>query len=318
MTDFNPAPLLRQMDVLRADMRPLAPHFAAQQDTHTRELYATMLAVMILSKGQVSETENRLYGMLLLSLNLGDNRAKYLELAQSFDLEQLKDFFKVLHTDELKQAFLLDAMILARLDSPISEMQGRLLSEMTDCFALPTDQLTVLTNLVDWVLGLSESIEKTIFTSYAKYYNAKDLNPMTMEKWQQSALCDEVWIDPRNMLMWSRVSVGQTFKDGKAVGTAKTMDWSTACGAGKNERVAGFDDWRTPTIDELKTLMIEGKAGYNCPDGVLFKPADAFGVYWSSSPNGNNDAWDVNFDNGRSNDNNKGYDNLVRVVRGSQ
>ncbi len=50
-------------------------------------------------------------------------------------------------------------------------------------------------------------------------------------------------------------------------------------------RLADYGDWRLPTIDELKTLMIEGKAGYNSPAGVFFKPIiGRWGECWSASP----------------------------------
>ena len=41
-------------------------------------------------------------------------------------------------------------------------------------------------------------------------------------------------------------------------------------------------------------------------------------LYWSSSPNANNNdnAWNVNFNNGNENNDNKNNDNYVRLVRG--
>ena len=43
-------------------------------------------------------------------------------------------------------------------------------------------------------------------------------------------------------------------------------------------------------------------------------------LFWSASPNAdnNNNAWNVNFNNGNSNNNNKNNNNHVRAVRAGQ
>ena len=41
-------------------------------------------------------------------------------------------------------------------------------------------------------------------------------------------------------------------------------------------------------------------------------------AFWSSSANGDNNAWNVNFDNGNVNNNNRNNSYAVRLVRASQ
>lgn len=97
-----------------------------------------------------------------------------------------------------------------------------------------------------------------------------------------------VWIDSRTGLMWSRISIGQQWQNGEAVGDATEMNWDDAREACKQFHLAGFDDWRLPTIEELETIMIEDNSGYNAPAGMLYQPIlnqlDRFGKYWSASP----------------------------------
>ncbi|MCP4699064.1 MAG: DUF1566 domain-containing protein, partial [Gammaproteobacteria bacterium] len=69
-------------------------------------------------------------------------------------------------------------------------------------------------------------------------------------------------LDTETGLMWMRCVLGQTWDGRTCRGKGKTMDWATA----KRQRLgfAGYDDWRLPTIEELRTLVYcsNGKPAY--------------------------------------------------------
>ena len=130
-----------------------------------------------------------------------------------------------------------------------------------------------------------------------------------------------VWTDPKTGLMWARINIGQEWKNGQCIGEAKSLNWEDAQKACKDFRLAGYSSWRLPTLDELKTLKLEKEAGYNCPQGILFKPRKyEWGEYWSGSPHAdyNNYAWYVYFSGGNSYFNFKGFNYYVRAVRSGQ
>jgi hypothetical protein len=96
---------------------------------------------------------------------------------------------------------------------------------------------------------------------------------------------------------------------------------------------AGFNDWRVPTIQELKSLVycssgepkIWNATGASCKSSV--EPAFKSEVFintpvtwfWSSSPaSSSNNAWVVYFGNGTANDYPKNFGYVVRLVRGIQ
>lgn len=127
-----------------------------------------------------------------------------------------------------------------------------------------------------------------------------------------------VWTDPKTGLMWARISIGQEWNNGQCIGDADFMDWITAQKACRNFRLAGYHDWRLPTIDELKTIMKKGISGYNCHHDVLSKPKKRiYGSYWSISECDfyHDFAWIVYFGGGSAGGYSKNNDYYVRAVR---
>ena len=109
--------------------------------------------------------------------------------------------------------------------------------------------------------------------------------------------------DTRTNLMWKQKPEGE-YKWGAAM---KKF--------GSNVSFAGYNDWRMPTIDELKTLLSEKDSKEL---KVFFGWSETF---WSSSPVADNssNAWHVNFSNGHYyNWYSKSNAYQVRLVRSGQ
>ncbi len=84
----------------------------------------------------------------------------------------------------------------------------------------------------------------------------------------------EVWKDPKTRLMWTKAPLDY----------GKAYTWNDAVSACKQCSIAGYSNWRLPTIEELQTLMIKDEMGYACPKGALLELAqDRWGTYWSIS-----------------------------------
>ncbi len=154
-TALNLAQLLRDADTVRLEQQGLPAHFAAECDAHTRETYATFLAALLLLKGEVSTTESRLFKLLLGALKLGtDSQAKLFAQAQQLDQAQLAEFCRLAEEEDFALNFILDALILCRLDSPLSAAQSEVLSEWADTLSVNSKQLSMLGKLAAEVLGL--------------------------------------------------------------------------------------------------------------------------------------------------------------------
>ncbi|KOR29083.1 hypothetical protein TI04_09465 [Achromatium sp. WMS2] len=144
--------------------------------------------------------------------------------------------------------------------------------------------------------------------------------------------------DTRTGLMWKRCAEGQTWNGNTCVGEAIAVLWNEVMPNGQQKSwpaFAGYDDWRMPTIDELRTLAYcsSGKprtwndtkeeyfrceGNYQRPtiDQVAFPNTDPEGV-WSSSPvaSVSSISWALSFDSGYAHWYVIFYSRKVRLVR---
>ena len=130
-------------------------------------------------------------------------------------------------------------------------------------------------------------------------------------------LKEGMWSDSITGLMWARISIGQEWVNGTGHGEAKWIHWNSAESLCKKLRLGGFDDWRLPSIDELRTLMKINQPGYNSPLGMLLVPKhENLGCFWSSSTINATIVNSIDFNKGcLMNYNRLQQDGYVRAVR---
>lgn len=122
------------------------------------------------------------------------------------------------------------------------------------------------------------------------------------------SLASDVLIDSKTGLMWQDNSAAKYTK----------KDWQGALDFCSELRLAGYDDWRLPTIKELETVVGVNPRNMDMKKG--FKNVGGSGYYWSSSVDESNEefAWIMNFKRGYEYKNYKTYERHIRCVRARQ
>lgn len=119
--------------------------------------------------------------------------------------------------------------------------------------------------------------------------------------------------DKDNIYRWGGIGAEKT-------GTIFFEDWNSLLDATNAEKLCGFNDWRVPTIDELKTLATN--PGKNPAINTTIFPLTLAMPYWSVSTYQNypEHAQTVDFTTGASNYYNgfRGDRLPVRLVRGNK
>ena len=113
--------------------------------------------------------------------------------------------------------------------------------------------------------------------------------------------------DVRRDLTWSRANVG-----------SERLNWKDADAACRSLNLAGHQDWRLPTIQELLSI-VDYERKEPAIDTALFDCEPSW--YWTSTPAAASPAahaWIVNFYDGNSDWLNRDYGYYVRAVRPGQ
>jgi len=95
------------------------------------------------------------------------------------------------------------------------------------------------------------------------------------------------------------------------------MQWQEAIEYCESLELGGYDDWRLPNINELKTII--DRSRYNPAIVLVFENTSSYD-YWSSTTyeDGHDVAWNVNFYVGYVYGSSKDDDRYVRCVRAGQ
>lgn len=139
---------------------------------------------------------------------------------------------------------------------------------------------------------------------------------------EKKLISKDIWLDQTTHLMWQdepytpeEIAIEASGSQG-----GKVWNWENANLYCENLTYAGYDDWKLPTIDQLKTILspVKTSKGY-MKEGLkhiawTYSSEDAGDVYASSS-DGGKVAWLIDFAQGRVYTNLKEFKTYVRCVR---
>ncbi|MBK7300686.1 MAG: DUF1566 domain-containing protein [Moraxellaceae bacterium] len=164
------------------------------------------------------------------------------------------------------------AALLAHLDKP-NLTWPELVGDVSETVRQSTKGQQV------WTEGGAELARFKLFP--VAEFSKKTQEKIMLSEADTQLLTQGLWRDPITNLIWMRCSFGQTWVNNNCDGNAQRASWNTAIDMGKTLNFNGVTNWRLPTVDELKSLVVLNQEGYNA--SFLMKPTLRYGDYWTSS-----------------------------------
>jgi hypothetical protein len=144
----------RAADEEQVKLRPLPEHIAAHQIEHLRLHYALLLTALLSAQESISETQTRLTVLLLNALQLGDVRGTLFEQARELDEETPIKAARLIREAGLARHLLVDALVLLRLDAPLSDDIAGLINEFASFLDVDAENLGTCSCVAAKILGL--------------------------------------------------------------------------------------------------------------------------------------------------------------------
>ena len=156
---------------------------------------------------------------------------------------------------------------------------------------------------MDFVFGKNYTYNKNIYGIYARAVRGTITGTTVYTNNGDGTVTDNT-----TGLMWQQ-------------GTARNyMTWENALSYCENLNLAGYTNWRMPTIKELISLVNFSNASSGPMINQTYFPNTAATIYWTSTTkaNASDTAWDMDFSDGINNDCYKTSETYVRAVRMGQ
>ena len=159
--------LMGFLDVAKLKLNPLPTSYIADKvDEYIKNLYATMLASILVANGMISDNENRLFRLLLDSIGLEGETNSFISNVNHLTQNQALDFAKGLDTDDKRLNFIFEILMLARINSPLNDKQLNLINELCNVWSLKNEDLAELDFWIKTILGLE--IDKSKPSNFLK------------------------------------------------------------------------------------------------------------------------------------------------------
>ena len=146
---------LNAVDNAKLKTKPLPESYiAGKLDDYIKGLYATILASLLVAKGVISDEENRLFRLILDSIGLEEDVSYFVNNVSQMTSKQVLDLLENLDSDDKRLNLLFEALLLARIHSPITDTQLKVLDEICSLFELDQDDIKLLFFWLKIVMGL--------------------------------------------------------------------------------------------------------------------------------------------------------------------
>lgn len=144
--------LIKDMDELQLKRRPLQPHAISALSKTQKQLYITMLVAILINQN-ISKAQSRLLTMLLDSMSLNSKPAQLYDEVTLLGKAELQTFCELCDEHALAPCFLMDVLVLCRLDTSLNHDQQRSIAELVSLLAIPEHTLSDILHLANEVIS---------------------------------------------------------------------------------------------------------------------------------------------------------------------
>lgn len=164
--------LLNTLNAVKSELNPLPQHYLVKRvDVYLREQYATLLAGIMLDNGSVSQYQNELFTLMLGALQLEAQPSHYLSASQQIDTAKIIELIK--HLNKSGHINLLfDAILLLRIDTPLTPDQVKLLNTLIDVFEIAESDVLMTVFWANKALGIEADFDEK---QQDKFYQLTEL-----------------------------------------------------------------------------------------------------------------------------------------------
>lgn len=149
--------LANAADAEQVRLQPLPCHGIANEEEHLRRHYALILAALLTAQEQVSETQSRLFVLMLDAMRLGDTRAALFDQARTLEAEALLEAARLIRAAQWEEELLVDALVLLRLDEPLSNDVAQVVGELAAFLGLESTKVKLRASHSAQILGLGDN-----------------------------------------------------------------------------------------------------------------------------------------------------------------
>lgn len=156
--------LIKDMDALQLTRRPLQPHAISEQlNTQQKQLYASMLIAILVSQ-TISQSQSRLLMLLLHSMGLADDPAPLYDMVNQLNKQELQIFCEMCDQYQLAPCFLMDVLVLCRLDTELNNDQQQSIAELISLLSVSKHTVTDVLQLANEVIN-PQTLESIMATN---------------------------------------------------------------------------------------------------------------------------------------------------------
>lgn len=179
-------PLKEQLDNLIPKLRQIDNHALSNVDAHTKELYMTLLAAIAFEDRKLEQREEHYLQTLCNSVKDVD----YENIQRRIDKigDTLEESLKAIEENKLAVWLFIDALIICRIDSEITEKESKLLGSLADSLKLTPKEVSLCLKMATVILSQDEAMLHEMMAETPRDFPLYSLQAAYTSPWVEAKL----------------------------------------------------------------------------------------------------------------------------------